>query len=83
MSLAKRLLDRIQGDRKQLTIAEWEEDDGSPFIIYYGPFRAIDHERVNRKHPGYIQDVSMQGMAEVIIMKAEDKDGNKIGRAHV
>lgn len=78
MSFAKQLLDRFNAERKTIEVPEWGEGEGSPFIIYYSPLKASELDRVQRKHPGFMQEISMAGVAEVIIMKAEDKDGNKL-----
>lgn len=78
MSLAKELLERFQSERKSFEVPEWAGSDGSPFIIYFSHFKAFEMDRVARKHPGFWNEMTMAGMAEVIIMKAEDKDGNKL-----
>lgn len=78
MSLAKRLAARQDIDRRSIEVAEWGEDEASPQIIYYGPFLAIEMDKVQRKHPNFLQSMTMAGMVEIIVMKAEDKDGNKL-----
>lgn len=78
MSLAKELLERFQSERKSFEVPEWRNPDGSPFIIYYSHFRAYEMDRIGRKYPGFWNDMTMAGLVEAIIMKAEDKDGNKL-----
>jgi len=78
MSLAKRLASRQDAARKSIEVPEWGEDDSSPQIVYYGPFLAIEMDKVQRKHPNFLQNMTMAGMVEIIVMKAEDKDGNKL-----
>jgi hypothetical protein len=78
MSLAKRLAARQDAARKNIEVAEWGEDESSPLIVYYGPFLAIEMDKVQRKHPNFLQNISLAGMVEIIVMKAEDKDGNKL-----
>lgn len=78
MSLAKRLAARQDADRRTIEVAEWGEDETSPQIVYYGPFLAIEMDKVQRKHPNFLQSMTMAGMVEIIVMKAEDKDGNKL-----
>lgn len=78
MSLAKRIAARQDADRRTLEVAEWGEDDSSPLIVYYGPFLAIEMDRVQRKHPNFLNSMTMAGMVEIILMKAEDKDGSKL-----
>ena len=78
MSLAKRIAARQDADRRTLEVAEWGEDDSSPLVVYYGPFLAIEMDRVQRKHPNFLNSMTMAGMVEIILMKAEDKDGAKL-----
>lgn len=78
MNLAKRLAARQDADRRSIEVAEWGEDETSPQIVYYGPFLAIEMDKVQRKHPNFLQNITLAGMVEIIVMKAEDKDGNKL-----
>jgi hypothetical protein len=78
MSLAKRLAARQDLDRRSIEVPEWGEDEASPQVVYYGPFLAIEMDKVQRKHPNFLQSMTMAGMVEIIVMKAEDKDGNKL-----
>lgn len=77
MSLGKRIAARQDADRRSMEVVEWGEDD-SPLTVYYGPFLAIEMDKVQRKHPNFLQNISLAGMVEIIVMKAEDKDGNKL-----
>lgn len=78
MSLAKRLAARQDADRRSIDVPEWGEDDSSPLKVFYGPFLAMEMDKVQRKHPNFLQNISLAGMVEIIVMKAEDKDGNKL-----
>ena len=35
-------------------------------------------DKVQRKHPNFLQSMTMAGMVEIIVMKSEDKEGNKL-----
>lgn len=78
MSLAKRIAARQDADRRTIEVPEWGEDESSPLIVYYGPFLAIEMDKVQRKHPNFLQSMTMAGMVEIIVMKAQDKDGNSL-----
>lgn len=78
MSLAKRIAARQDADRRSIEVPEWGEDESSPLIVYYGPFLAIEMDKVQRKHPNFLQSMTMAGMVEIIVMKAQDKDGNSL-----
>lgn len=78
MSLAKRIADRQRAARKTIEVAEWGEDDTSPLIIHCGPMLAMEMEKIQRKHPNFFQSATIAGMVDLIILKAEDKDGEKV-----
>lgn len=78
MSLAKRIADRQRASRKVIEVKEWGEDDSSPLIIHCGPLLALEMEKIQRKHPNFFQSATIAGMVDLIIMKAEDKDGEKL-----
>lgn len=78
MSLAKRIAERQNASRRVIEVAEWGEDEGSPLAIHCTPLLALEIEKLQRKHPNFFQQMSIQGMVDLIIMKAEDKDGEKL-----
>ena len=77
MSLAQRIAARQAAARKTIEVAEWG-DDGEPMIVHCGPLLAIEMEKIQRKHPNFFQAATIAGMVDLIIMKAEDKTGEKI-----
>lgn len=77
MSLAKRLASRQDQKRSHIEVAEWGEDD-SPLLVYYGPFLAMEMDKIQRKNPNFLQSISLAGMADIIVMKAEDVHGEKL-----
>lgn len=77
MSLAKRLAARQDQKRSHIEVAEWGEDD-SPLLVYYGPFLAMEMDKIQRKNPNFLQNISLAGMADIIVMKAEDANGEKL-----
>lgn len=78
MSIAKRLAARQEAERSKIEVAEWGEDENTPLIVYYGPFLAIDMDKIQRKHKDFLSNVTFAGMVDVIIMKAEDENGEKL-----
>lgn len=78
MNLAQRIAARQQAARKVIEVQEWGEDDSSPLIIHSGPLLAIEMEKIQRKHPNFFQSATIAGMVDLIILKAEDKTGEKL-----
>lgn len=77
MSLAKKIADRQQKSRKTIEVEEWGED-GEPMLVYTGPMLAIEMDKIQRKHPNFFQAATIAGMVDLIILKAEDKSGEKL-----
>lgn len=78
MGLIDNLRQRQQASRRLIEVPEWAAEGEDPVAIYSGKFLAVDLDRLQRKHPGFVNNVTIGGMVDVIIMKAEDKDGNKL-----
>ncbi len=78
MSLAKRIADRQTKARKSIEVSEWGEDSDSPLLIYFGPMLAMEMDRIQRKHPNFFQTATIAGMVDLIILKAESRDGEKL-----
>lgn len=77
MSLSKRIAaKRAEKERKVIEIAEWGEG-GDPLRLYSSDVTARDLDKIQRKHPGFLSDVTMAGMVEVIIDKCELETGDK------
>ena len=77
MSLGKRLAAMRQRNRAIIEVKEWSEDD-SPFMVYSGELTCGDVEKIQRKHKDFINNPTIAAMVDMIILKAEDKDGNKL-----
>ncbi len=78
MSLAKRIAERQRAARKSIEVAEWGEDSDSPLMVYFGPMLALEMDKIQRKHPNFFQSATIAGMVDLIILKAEDKSGEKL-----
>lgn len=77
MSLGKRLAANRQSKRKSFDVSEWGEDD-TPLTVYSGMLTCGDIDKLQRKHPNFMSNPTVAAMVDLIIMKAEDKDGEKL-----
>jgi hypothetical protein len=75
MSLGKKLASLRQANRKQIEVAQWSEEVP---VIYVSALTAGDVDKIQRKHKNFIESPTIAGMVDLIIMKAEDKDGDKL-----
>ena len=76
MSIAERIKARTS-QKRHIEVAEWGEPD-SPEKVYFGPLLAGELNRIQRKHPSFLQSASFEAMVELIILKAENGQGEKL-----
>ena len=76
MSIAKRIADRTSAKR-HIDVPEWGEDN-KPEKVYYGPLLAGELNRIQRKHPNFLGSASFDAMVDLIILKAENGQGEKM-----
>lgn len=77
MSLAKQIAEKRQADnRRAIEVPEWA-DDGAPVILYVGSITAGDIDKLQRKHKDFLNNMTMAGMVDLIILKAQTKEGEK------
>ena len=77
MGLAKELRARRKSSRRKIEVAEWADDDGA-FVLYCRPITCYDLNELQRKHPSVLQNPSIASMVDLIVMKAESQDGEKL-----
>lgn len=76
MSIAERIKARTS-KKRHIDVEEWGEN-GKPERVYYGPLLAGELNRIQRKHPTFLQSASFEGMVDLIILKAENGQGEKM-----
>lgn len=76
MSLGEQIASRRVKEKRTIEIPEWGEDN-VPLILYTSAITAGDINKLQRKHKNFLNDMTVDGMVDLIIMKAETKDGEK------
>lgn len=76
MSIAERIKSRTS-KKRHIDVVEWGEE-GQPERVYYGPLLAGELNRIQRKHPSFLQSASFEAMVDLIVLKAEKSDGEKM-----
>ena len=76
MSLGQRIAAKRQSNRSMIEVAEWGDD--APLAIYTGSLTCADVDRLQRKHKDFMSNPTVAAMVDLLIMKAEDKDGEKL-----
>ena len=77
MGLAKELRARRKQSRRKIEVAEWADESG-PFAMFCRPLTCYDLNELQKRHPQVMQNPSIAAMVDLIVMKAESKDGEKL-----
>jgi len=77
VGVAKGIRARRSQSRRKIEVEEWADDDGA-FALYCRPITCYDLNELQRKHPQVLQNPSIASMVDLIVMKAESKDGEKL-----
>jgi hypothetical protein len=81
MGLADQIARNRRNNRQKITVQSWGEDGGSAHI-FATPVTAGDLDRLQRKHKDFLSNMTIAGMVDLIIMKAEVEDGSKAFTRH-
>ena len=76
MSIAQRIAARTS-QKRHIEVPQWGEP-GSPEKVFFGPLLAGELNRIQRKHPSFLQSASFEAMVDLIILKAENGQGEKL-----
>lgn len=72
--------ERISAKAKQNTVRvevlEWG-DENEPMVLFATPLNAGEFSRLQKKHPNFLTNMTIEGLVDLIIMKALDEDGEK------
>lgn len=60
---------------QSIEVPEWKDENGNPSIIYWNPINLYEKNIIFKKSEN-MSDVNV--LADILVMKALDKDGNKI-----
>lgn len=76
MGLGERIAAKRQAARRLIEVAEW--GDETPLQVWVSPITCADVDKLQRKHKDFLTGMSIAAMVDLIIQKAEDKEGEKL-----
>jgi hypothetical protein len=77
MGLAKELRNKRKQEAREVIVPEWGDDSGA-FKLYCRAITCYDLDQLQKKHPNFLSNTTIGAMVDLIVMKAEDKAGNKL-----
>ena len=60
---------------QSMEVFEWKDENGKPVTLYWNPITLLEKNRLLKKSDN-LNDIAI--LADVLVMKALDKDGKKI-----
>jgi len=63
---------------QSIEVPEWKDTDGKPSVIYWNPINLYEKNMLFKKSDN-MSDVSI--LADILVLKGLDKDGNKLFKA--
>jgi len=77
MGLAKELRSRRKLSAREVLVPEWGDDSGA-FKLYCRSITCYDLDQLQKKHPNFLNNMTISAMVDLICMKAEDEGGTKL-----
>ena len=60
----------------RVEVSEWGDED-EPMVLFATPLNAGEFSRLQKKHPNFLTNMSIEGLVDLIIMKALQESGDK------
>ena len=76
MSLGSKIAEKRNKQRRTIEVPEWGDD--APLSIHVSAITAGDIDKLQRKHKDFLNNMTIAGMVDLIISKAENADGKRL-----
>ncbi len=73
--LGEQIRSKSISQQNRVEVPEWGDDE--PLVLYSTPLLAGEFNRLQKKHPDFLNNMTMDGLVDLILMKATDADGEK------
>jgi hypothetical protein len=77
MSLGAKIAAKRSANRNCIEVPEWGDED-APLQLFAGSLTCADIDKLQRKHKDFLSNMTVNAMVDLIIQKAESKDGEKL-----
>lgn len=77
MGLAKELRSRRKIQAREVVVPAWGDESGA-FKLYCRSITCYDLDQLQKKHPNFLNNMTISAMVDLICMKAEDEGGTKL-----
>jgi len=80
MKLSEKITSKRQIDPelpRKIVVEKWSTDEEA-CVIYCTKLSGRDLDRLTKKHKGFLSNQTIDGMIDLILMKAQDANGEKV-----
>ena len=75
-ALGERIGSKTISDTKRVEVEQWGDENG-PLVLFVTPLSCGDFNKIQRKHPNFLNDMKIEALVDIIILKALDANGEK------
>jgi hypothetical protein len=75
-ALGERISAKTTLDAKRVEVAQWGDENG-PLVLFATPLSCGDFNKIQRKHPDFLNSMTVEGLVDMVILIAKDAEGNK------
>jgi len=75
-ALGERISAKTVLDTKRVEVEQWGDEQG-PLVLFATPLTCGDFNKIQRKHPDFLNNMTIEGLVDMVILIAKDGDGNK------
>ena len=73
--LGEQIRAKQSNERTRIEVEEWGDDE--PLVLYAGELLCGEFNKLQRKHPDFLNNQTIEALVDLIIMKAETDQGDK------
>lgn len=68
---------KIASENIRIELPEWGDGD-EPLVIFTNQLTCGEFQKLQKKHPDFLNNQTIEGLVDLIIMKAMDENGDKV-----
>jgi hypothetical protein len=75
-AFGERISAKTNPNTKRVEVEQWG-DENEPMVLFATPLNCGEFGKIQRKHPDFLNNMTVEGLVDLIILKAMDGDGAK------
>jgi len=75
-ALGERISAKTITDTKRVEVEQWG-DENEPLVLFATPLSCGEFNKIQRKHPDFLNNMTIEALVDIVILKALDANGEK------